>query len=281
MKHSKIRNTGFLFELLTRQVTADIINETKSSVASNILKKHFNKKSELFKENTLFNVILETKLKDTERAKHLIATTIKAHRKNVNESKLKAEKYNLIKDIKENFNISDFFKSRLHNYKLLASIHNVISEDFSNPVKSSKSFYTVLEHISSNKKKEQSTEIMESLRKENSDLRALTYKILVERFNKKYSKLSQNQKDVLKEYIHNVSNTNGLKEFMESKYKMIISEFKKLFPKIDDKVVKIKITECLKLIRKINVTPKNETTNVLKLMRFYQLLEDVKHAVSK
>ena len=270
MKHSKIRNTGFLFELLTRQVTADIINENKSSVASTILKKHFNKKSELFKENTLFNVILETKIQNSERAKHLIATTIKAHRKTVSESKLKSEKYNLIKAIKENFNMEDFFKSRLHNYKLLASIHNVISEDFSNPVKASKSFYTVLEHVSSNKKKEASTEILTSLRKENTDLRALAYKILVERFNKKYSKLSQNQKDVLKEYIHNVSNTNGLKEFMESKYKMIISEFKKLFPKIDDKVVKIKITECLKLIRKVNVTPKNETTNVLKLMRFYQ-----------
>lgn len=281
MKHSKIRNTGFLFELLTRQVTADIINENKSSVASTILKKHFNKKSELFKENTLFNVILETKLKNSERAKHLISTTIKAHRKTVSESKLKTEKYNLIKDIKENFNMEDFFKSRLHNYKLLASIHNVISEDFSNPVKASKSFYTVIEHISTSTKKEESTKILRALRKENADLRALTYKILVERFNKKYNKLSQNQKDVLKEYIHNVSNTNGLSEFIESKYKMILSEFKKVFPKINDKVVKIKLTECLKMIRKVNVTPKSETTNVLKLMRFYQLLEDVKHAVAK
>ncbi len=280
MKHSKIRNTGFLFELLTRQVTADIINESKSSTASVILKKNFNKKSQLFKENALFNVILEAKFSNIDKAKHLIESTIKAYKKNINVSKLKTEKYNLVKDIKENFNITDFFKSRLHNYKLLASIHNVITEDYSNPANSSKSYYTVLEHLTTAKKEKESS-ILVSLRKENADLRALTYKILVERFNKKYNKLSVNQKKVLKEYIHNISNTNGLDEFIESKYKMIISEFKKVFPKIDNKVVKIKITECLKMINRVKVSPKNETDNVLKLMRFYQLLEDVNNAVKK
>jgi hypothetical protein len=119
---------------------------------------------------------------------------------------------------------------------------------------------------------------MSRLREENKDLRALAYKILIERFNKKYNALSSNQKEVLREYINNISNTNGLNEFMESKFKSIVHELKKTFTKIDDKVIKIKIKECIHLIGNMNIRGKH-TANVLKLMRFQQLLEDVKHAV--
>ena len=77
-------------------------------------------------------------------------------------------------------------------------------------------------------------ESVSMLRKENKDLRALTYKILVERFNTKYDSLTTDQKEVLREYINNISNTNGLTEFIESKFKGIVYELKKMFPKIDD-----------------------------------------------
>ena len=137
MKHSKYRNTGLLFELLTRQITTDILNNESSSKASAILKKHFNKKSQLFKENQLFNVILESKFKNENKASHLIETTQKAYSRVVNQKTIKLEKYNLIKSIKENFNLEDFFKSRVTNYRLLAAIHNVMSENYDNPVATS------------------------------------------------------------------------------------------------------------------------------------------------
>ena len=46
VKHSKYKNTGILFELLTRQLTSETIagNSPKSL---NILKKYFNSKTEL------------------------------------------------------------------------------------------------------------------------------------------------------------------------------------------------------------------------------------------
>tara|TARA_B100000287_G_C20607780_1_gene770784 strand:+ start:237 stop:1082 length:846 start_codon:yes stop_codon:yes gene_type:complete len=280
MKHSKYRNTGLLFELLTRQITADIISGTKSSKASSIMKEHFGKSSELFKENQLFNVVLESKFKDSDRAKHLIETTTKAYRKVINPKKLQMEKYQLIKTIKESFDISDFFKSRISNYKLLASIHNVLSEDYSDPAATSKSHYTLIEHMT-RKVESKNSEKVSVLRKENKDLRALTYKILVERFNTKYNSLSKEQKEVLREYINNISNTNGLNEFIESKFKGIVYELKKMFPKIDDKVIRIKISECINLVDNVKVRGAKNTKNVLKLMRFYQLLEDVRYAIRK
>jgi tRNA nucleotidyltransferase/poly(A) polymerase len=270
MKHSKYRNTGLLFELLTRQITADILNNTKSSTASEILRKNFHKKSQLFKENQLFNVVIESKFKSKDRAVHLVETTVKAYNKIINTSALKREKYELIKQIKENFTLTDFFQSRVSNYRLLAAIHNVITENYS------KSHHTLIEHMTRVvRTKESST--LSRLREENKDLRALAYKILIERFNKKYSALNSNQKELLREYINNISNTNGLNEFMESKFKSIVHELKKTFSKISDKVIKIKIKECIHLIESTNIQGKH-TSNVLKLMRFYQLLEDVKHA---
>jgi len=276
MKHSKYRNTGLLFELLTRQITADILNNTKSSTASEILRKNFHKKSQLFKENQLFNVVIESKFKSKDRAVHLVETTVKAYNKIINTSALKREKYELIKQIKENFTLTDFFQSRVSNYRLLAAIHNVITENYDNLAYHSKSHHTLIEHMTRVvRTKESST--LSRLREENKDLRALAYKILIERFNKKYSALNSNQKELLREYINNISNTNGLNEFMESKFKSIVHELKKTFSKINDKVIKIKIKECIHLIESTNIHGKH-TSNVLKLMRFYQLLEDVKHA---
>ena len=149
MKHSKYKNGGLLFELLTRQIAVDALNNNPSSKATEILGKNFSKRSELFKEVQFFNVLLNSKFKSEGRSKHLIETTIKAYNKHVDRKKLTSEKYQLIKQIKETFNISDFFKSKIPNYKLLASIHNVVKEDYSNPVSASKNYFTVLENMTS------------------------------------------------------------------------------------------------------------------------------------
>ena len=206
MKHSKYRNTGLLFELLVRQITADILNNQKSAIAEKILKTSFNKKSELFKENKFFNVLIETKVKSKDQAKDLIENTIRAYNKIVNTKSLNKEKYELIKQIKENFELNDFLKSKVANYRLLASIHNVLTENLDNPVAYTKSKSTLVEHMTNETKTKESS-IVETLRKENKDLRILAYKVLVERFNKKYDTLLGSQKDVLREYINNISNT--------------------------------------------------------------------------
>ena len=41
IKHSKIKNTGVLFELLVRQITTDTLNGVAKSPALKIVKEHF------------------------------------------------------------------------------------------------------------------------------------------------------------------------------------------------------------------------------------------------
>jgi mRNA-degrading endonuclease RelE of RelBE toxin-antitoxin system len=253
------------------------MNNVPSSLATEILQKNFHKGSELFKENKLFNVLMESKFKSSDRAEHLIETTVKAYSKVIDKNKLKLEKYNLIKSIKEGFDLNEFFKSRIGNYRILAAVNNVLNEDYSNPAGLSKNHYTIVENMTSDKKTKES-ELMVTLRRENKDLRSITYKILIEKFNQKYKSLSKNQKDVLREYINNISNTNGLNDFLESRFKGISYDLKKSLSKVDDKVIKIKIKECIKLIEDTKYSTKKHTHNVLKLMRFQQLVEDVKNA---
>ena len=57
VKHSKIKNTGILFELLSRQITVDVMNDDGKSKAVEMLKKSFNEKTELGKENQLYQVL--------------------------------------------------------------------------------------------------------------------------------------------------------------------------------------------------------------------------------
>ena len=279
MKHSKFKNGGLLFELLTRQITSDVLNGSTSSQSTKIVKQYFKKDTELYKEAKIFNVLQQTKIKNSDRAKHLIETTIKSYRKTVNQSKLRREKYELIKTIKESFDMDSFFKVRIPNYKLLASIYNVLTEDYSDPEKSSKSFYTVVENISSVKKEENDKTLVE-LKKQNKDLRLLAYQILVEKFNKKYDTLSKEQKKVLREYINSVSSTGTLKTFLESQFKNVLFELKKYYSSIDNKIVKIKIKECVKLVNETKIA-KPKTSHGLKLMRFYQLVSEIKNVIKK
>ena len=279
MKHSKFKNGGLLFELLTRQITSDVLNGSTSSPSTKIVKQYFKKDTELYKEAKIFNVLQQTKIKNSDRAKHLIETTIKSYNKTINQSKLRKEKYELIKTIKESFDMDSFFKVRIPNYKLLASIYNVLTEDYSDPEKSSKSFYTVVESISSVKKEENDKTLVE-LKKQNKDLRLLAYQILVEKFNKKYDTLSKEQKKVLREYINSVSSTGTLKTFLESQFKNVLFELKKYYSSIDNKIVKIKIKECVKLVNETKIA-KPKTSHVLKLMRFYQLVSEIKNVIKK
>ena len=119
IKHSKVKNTGLIFELLVRQVASDTMNN-KESKALNVLKKHYHSKSELTKELKLYRTLAEEKFPPESKAGKFVEAVLKA-RKDINESRLRRDKYNLIKDLKNNYLVEDFFKSRVKNYKLHAS----------------------------------------------------------------------------------------------------------------------------------------------------------------
>jgi len=278
-KHSKIRNTGILFELLTRQITVDVLNNNKKAQAAKILKEFFNKKTQLGREYELYKVLTTENYKSENKANHLVDAVVDA-RKKLKETSLKREKYNLIKEIKKNYDVNDFFMARIPNYKVNASIFKLFNSNLNeNPAQKTENRFTIVEHITrktiSNKKKEKA--ITEGYKKQEKDLRLLAYGILVEKFNKKYSSLSKEQKTLLREYINNISNTNSLKEFIESETVKVKSKLQSFLPAVDDKVTKIKLNEAVNQADTLMKGRIVEDKQVVTLMRYYQLVKELKN----
>ena len=278
-KHSKIRNTGILFELLTRQITVDVLNNDKKGSAAKILKEFFNKNTQLGKEYELYRVLTVENYTSEIKANHLVDAVVKARQK-LNGSQLKREKYNLIKEIKKTYDINDFFMARIPNYKVNASIFKVFdSNTDGNPASEVDSRFTIVEHVTrkqiSNKKEEK--KLVEGYKKQEKDLRLLAYGILVEKFNKKYSSLSKSQKKLLKEYINNISNTNSLKEFVETETIKVKSKLQSFLPKVSDKVTKIKLQEAINQAETLMKGRIVEDKQVVTLMRYYQLVKELEN----
>lgn len=282
IKHSKIKNTGLLFEILTRQVTADILNNKKSK-SVNLLKKYFNENTALGKEKELYDILLTNSYQEESRAEKLLEAVIKT-RQRISNKKLKVEKYNLIKEISETFSSKDFFNTRVSNYKTLASIYKLFlvettKIDF-NPKQVIDTKYTILESITSKPKREKPTQISETLRKEERDTQLLSYQILVDKFNKKYTNLSESQKSLLREYINNISNSNSFGKFINEEITKVVNELKSLSRKVNDKVVKIKLSEAINQAKNFTTKSVVKDNQVITLMRYYELIKELKDVTS-
>ena len=278
-KHSKIKNTGILFELLTRQITVDVLNGTDNSKAVEILKESFKQNSELGKEYELYKILIEKTYKNNEQANILLSAVIKNRRK-LSNRKLRNEKYNLIKTVKECYNAADFFNTRIPGYKLLASIYNVFEgeslKEKISPVEETDSKVTIIENITKIRRSKKTKEgVQENLNKQDKDLRLLTYQLLVDKFNKKYSKLNKNQRNLLKEYINNLSNTNSLREFIDAEVIKIKKTLKSHLQKVDDKITKIKLTEAITHTDTATKGIHVKDSNVVSLMRYYELVGEL------
>ena len=278
LKHSKIKNTGILFELLTRQITADVL-DGKDSKAVRLVKKYFNENTVLGKELQLYRLLSEKHYNSENKANELLDLVIKSRRK-LSSSSIRNEKYNLIKEIKESYQVQDFFSGRISNYKLLASISNVIQSEITNedfqPDQVLNSKFTILEHITNkNISGKVKDKVLKEYNKKDKDLRLLTYKILVDKFNKKYKNLDESQKKLLKNYINNISNTNKMREFVDKEVSAVKTELRKHLPKVKDKVTKIKLDEAVKQIGNLTKGRIIEEKQVLTLMRYYELVKEI------
>jgi hypothetical protein len=282
IKHSKYRNTGILFELLVRQTTSDLLNN-QDSKAVKILKKHFTN-TELGKEYSLYSAFVTSPKLSEAKAEILISTILEQYKKLSHETLSKA-KYNLIKEIKKTYNLEDFFKAKIENYKPYASVYTIF-ESQSSPNSDTKQIVlnkiNLLEHITQEDIKDiQAPQSMvEELMHEDKEIRILTYKLLVEKFNKKYQGLSERQKGILKEYVASISDSANLRKFLNEKLKEIKQELIEQTEKVKDKVTKIKTQEVIKFIKplKEGIAIKDET--ITGLLQYYELIDELKR-VSK
>jgi hypothetical protein len=286
IRHSKFKNTGFLFELLTKQITLEILNNSPKEIAKEIVQEFFGKKTQLAQELRLYNLLINEKYNSETKAEKFIDAVVETRTK-LDEQKLNREKYNLIKSIKENFDLNQFLSSPVTNYKVLASIHKLFEaekKDSSNIKDAFDSKYTLIEHISTtsspllgNKK----DELLESYKKQEKDLRLLTYKILVESFNKKYANLNESQRNLLREYINNVTNTSKFGEYYKSELKKVVTELHSLYTTINDAVTKIKLKETINVMKKQRIGKKVTDEQVSALMISYELVKEIKHVRNK
>jgi len=287
IKHSKFKNTGFIFELLVRQITSEIMSANKS-IAEKILKEHFNSKKELSKELKLYQFLINEKYNSEVKAEKFIDTILDA-RKQLDEKKLIKEKYNLIKQIKETYGLDEFIKSPISNYKTLASIYKIFEVVSTNeqydPTDIVSSRFTIAENIINssiqNKEARIKDAVLEEYKKQDEDLRAISYKMLVESFNNKYKNLTEEQKLLLREYINNINNTGKLNEYISTEIIKLINGLKEVGSKIPDKVTKIKLAETISNIRKIKSVKKIKEQHLSAMMMSYELLKELKNSLNK
>lgn len=287
IKHSKFKNTGFIFELLVRQITSEIMS-SDNSVAEKILKENFNSKKELSKELKLYQYLINEKYNSESKAEQFINTICEA-RKRLNENKLTKEKYNLIKQLKETYNIDEFIKSPVSNYKTLASIYKIFevtsTEEQYDPTDIVSSRFTIAENIINtsiqNKDSKIKNAVLEEYRKQDDDLRAISYKFLVENFNKKYKNLTNDQKGLLREYINNINNTGKLNSYVSEEISKLVGGLKEVGSKITDKVTKIKLAETIANIRKIKSAKRIKEEHLSAMMMTYELLGELKNSLNK
>ena len=274
IKHSKYKNTGILFELLTRQITSDTISGG-SNKALSILKKYFNSKSELLKEYKIYNALSTKSYSDENKATILVNTLVEAHTK-LNRSQLRREKYNLIKELKSTYDLNDFFKAKITNYKTMASIYNLTENIDATPLSIVDSKVQLIEHITKPIEKVKKNVVMEKYNHEDKNTRLLTQKILLEKFNDKYKGLGENQKILLQEYVNSVSNSPSLKTYINSEIKKVKKQLTQYANTVTDQVVKIKINEAQNLIKPLCKKSSVHDDNVSNLLNYYELINELK-----
>lgn len=279
IKHSKVKNTGLIFELLVRQVAADTMNN-KQSKALQIIKRNFNKDSELNKELKLYRALHEEKFNAENKAERFLDAVIRS-KKAISESQLKREKYNLIKEIRNSYNIEDFFKARVVNYKLHASIYKLFEfAEADDPKEYINTKFQIVEHIcTTNSKTETAVPLLAT---ENKDVRVLASKIIVDRFNAKYSSsLTTEQKNLLRQYINGVATSTSLREYIVKEALVLRDQLKSLKTSIPSKILKIKIDEVANLLNAITKKHIVEDKDVLTMLRYYELVSELKKIKGK
>ena len=277
IKHSKVKNTGLVFELLVRQVASDTMNN-RDSKALHLIKKHYNSKSELQKELKLYRTVAEEKFGTKDTAAQFVEAVLIA-RKEINESQLRRDKYNLIKDLKTNYIVEDFFKSRVKNYKVHASTYKLFEfAEADDPKEYVSSKFTLVEHVQARAKKQESAP---SLTSEHKDVRILASKLVVDKFNEKYSSLGSPQKRLLKEYINNVTNSVKLKKYILSETTKLQNTILTLKSAVPSKVIKIKLNEVSNLLSELSKKHIIEDKDVLTMLRYYELISELKKVGTK
>lgn len=274
-RHSKYKNTGLLFELLVRQITADTMNDTNSP-ATKTLKKYF-VNTELGKEYKLYEQLSNFQNLSETKSEIVISSLLEAAAK-LNRTEVKKQRYNLIKEIKNNYDVEKFFKVKVTNYKIYAALNNLIENQNNSkitPEDTINNKITILEHLVKAPTLVAEDALMEEYKAYPKDIKILTYRIMLEKFNEKYDHFSLEQKSILREVITSIDSTSKLREYYNDK---IVEVREVLTQKANadvDEVLKIKLLEVLKYIKPVTKTKTVTNDNIVNLLQYYELINNL------
>ena len=280
VKHSKYKNTGLIFELLVKQIAADTLSR-KDSPAVKILKKFYTGNTSLVREFKLYDFVLKNKGIGQKKAEAILSTIIELSRK-IDINTLSKQKYELIKELKNHYNLEDFFSIKVESYKPLAALYCLMeaqnTEGLVDPQVFVDNKTTLLEHFLQTKQDGNNAKdtLIEEYSKYDKDLRLLTYKILLEKFNNKYDNLLPEQKNILREFIISANSTTKLRTLVNEELGKIQVQITKLKPRIEDQIVKIKLDEISKSITPVKNTEKVTDNHLVSLMQYYELVGELK-----
>jgi len=275
LKHSKYKNTGILFEMLVRKLTSETMSSDKT-VTIDIIKKYFGKNTELAKELQLYNSLIKEQHKTEARALDFIRT-IRESYTSLNQSALKRQRYNLVKEISENFVFERVAKIHINNYKALASIYMLFEyKDSDNPKRLMECKNAVLEHtLLTEKKKPAKPTLIEEFSKQEKGTRLLAYKLMIDKFNDKYSVLSESQKQLLNKYITNVNDTEALREYVSKVIPTLKKRLSDHSKHITEKVTKIKVERLSEMLCNVETMKKLKESHIVSLMRYMDLIDEL------
>lgn len=280
IKHSKYRNTGLIFELLVKQITADTL-EGKDSPAIKILKKYYTGNSTLAKEFRLYEFVTKNKNIPQDRAETIVSSITEISRK-LDRKVLKNQKYELIAELKNHYNLDEFFGIQVQEYKSLAAIYCLLeahnTPDIVEPSSLINNKLTILEYLTANTQKEDDVKdsLIEEFSKYDKDLRLLTFKILLEKFNDKYKDLLPEQKRILREFITSVDSTAKLRGIVNEELSKIKKEVKVLSKQVEDDILGIKISAITESIKPLDKMERVDDSHLIELMSYYDLVNELR-----
>lgn len=279
VKHSKYKNTGLIFELLVKQIASDTLSK-KDSPAVSILKKFYAGKSSLAKEYKLYEFISKNNNVSPLKAEAILSTITEISRK-LDQAAIKKQKYELIAEIKTHYNVDEFFAIQVRDYKALAALYCLLETQNNaenvDPSSLIENKTTILEHLTSKIQNEEDVKdtLIEEYSKYDKDLRLLTFKILLEKFNDNYKDLLPEQKNILKEFITSVNSTTRLRTIVNEELEKIAKKVEKMSQKVSDQVIKIKLEEVKKAIKPVSNKEKIGDTHLVNLMQYYELVHEL------
>ena len=275
-KHSKYKNTGIIFNLLSRQVASDVLTNTDNS-SLKIIKTYFKEGTEIRKELSCYRILAEQRNKKEASASKLLDLVLEQRNK-INVVKLNKEKYRLIKDIRANYLLEAFFDARIPEYKLYASIYKLFEFNSSdNPQGHINCYDTILEHLTGNGAPKTSMQESTSLLSQQTpEVTKLAFKMIVEKFNTKYSPLNPRQRKLLTRFINEDTSSVPFKNYIHNEVSDIQKELKELTKTLSNKVTKIKLDESIKLMSEITSAKRLKDEHLSAILKYYELIDLIK-----